>query len=248
MTFVPAKTTPCPVPPDFDQDAYRAVSARVSRYSDAPAWSSYAGGMNGLVFRFAATDEAHDALSESLSGPRALSPSGPRYAQEAALFSFYSNSVSALECLYFATYNLGACLGVAGFRVATDDDLRRITIGTTVKAFNSAFPKEGLTKHLERVATSRQMSALKEYRDFLAHRGTAPRKHVVEMGPDRRVNMSGVVSATITSNPKTVPSSWMSTLELTPSMTSAPRAWLGITVSEILHALDKFLKVHVTSA
>lgn len=241
MTLVPAKTTPCKVPPDFDQDIYGAVSALMSPFSHTPPWSSYASGFNGLPFRFAAADDAHERLVTALSDPKALGPSGPRYVQEEALFAFYVNTVSAVECLYFGLYNLAASVGANEFRTDTPTALRQISIGSTAKTFAKAFPKRRLTAEVTRVAASRQLQALKEFRDYLAHRGTTPRMHTVMMGPDRRVNMSDVLSATTTINPKDLPSSWRSTLELTPSMTAKPRAWLGITVAELLRATHRFL-------
>jgi hypothetical protein len=105
-------------------------------------WSSYAGGFNGVAFRFAAADEAHERVSAAFSAPNTLKSSGPRLRQEEALFSFYVNAVSAVECLYFGLYNVGACLGTSQFRVTSDDDLRQISIGSTVKAFLGAYPKD----------------------------------------------------------------------------------------------------------
>ena len=241
MTLVAAKTTPCAIPPDFDQDAYGGIAQRMSGYSDNICFSGYAGGFNGVAFRFAAADQAHERVCEAFSVPGALSPSGPRYKQEEALFAFYVNAVSAVECLYFGLYNIGACLGSSEFRVESDNALRHIGIGSTATAYLKAYPKERLSADLQREASSRQLKSLKDYRDFFAHRGALPRKHVVKMGANRRVNLADVSSATIVGNPKELPSSWRSTFELSPSMTAPPRAWLGITVSALLRSTDRFL-------
>lgn len=246
MTLIAARTTPCQVPPDFDHEAYGAVSKQLSPYSEATAWSSYAGGFNAVAFRFAAADEAHGRLAEALSEHGALSTFGPRFRQEEALFAFFVNAVSVIDCLYFSLYNIAACVGVSNFSVATENDLRRVHIGSVVKAFQVTYPKEVLTSELARVGSSKELQALKEYRDYLAHRGSPKRVHVVEMGPDRRVDMSAVSSATITSNPKSVPRSWVSGLELTPSVTAVPRAWLGITTCQLLRATNDFLGMHAS--
>ena len=245
MPLVATRTTPCPVPPEFDHDAYGAVGKRLGALSEERGWNGYASGFNAVAFRISATLEAHERLSASLAGTGALSPSGPRLAQEEALFAFYVNAVSTLECFFFALYNIGACVGSPVFRVETSADLRGVHIGSTVKAFESAFPNERLTAELAAVAASPELTALKEYRDFLTHRGAPKRTHVVEIGSNRRVDMSAVISVTITSNPKDVPSSWLSNLDLTPGMTEAPRAWVSSTVNNLLEHTDGFLATQV---
>jgi len=241
MTLLPAKTTQCPVPPDFDHEAYGAIGRRLGAFSEERGWDGYASGFNAVAFRFAAAEEAHERFSASLSGADALSPAGPRYTQEEALFTFFVNAVSVIECLYFALYNIGACLGSAAFHIHTPAELRAVHIVSTVKAFQAAFPDDGLTSELARVAESGELRALKEHRDFLTHRGTPKRTHVVEMGLDRRVDMSAVTSATITSNPKDVPSAWISNMHVTPAMTKPPRSWLATTVNGLLRSADAFL-------
>ena len=244
MSLVPAVHTPCPVPADFDQKAYLGVGTAAGTLANRPAWKSYASGFNGVAFRFAAADEAHDRFIEAASGEYAFAlGTSARYAQETALFSFFINTLSTIECFYFALYNIGACMNSAMFPSKTEDDLRRVSIPETVRRFKNAYPGRPLSKRLLSVRDSEELDALKVYRDFLTHRGTPPRGHdlgVVAYGST--VDVRKARSVTIPSNPKDVPSNWKSDLSLRPEMTAEPREWLAKTTNLLLQETEAFLQ------
>ena len=170
-----------------------------------------------MAFRFAAADESHDRFAAVISGSDAFRLDGPRYVQEEALFSFFINTLSTIECLYFALYNLAGCINPAAFPAKTSDDLRAVNVEETAKRFKNAYGQKALSKTLMNVRRSEELKALRMHRDFLTHRGAPPRHHALGVFPQGAVvDMGSAKSATIPSNPKEVPSSWTSDLSLTP--------------------------------
>ncbi len=244
MKFVAAVGTPCDVPDDFDQDSYYHVGKSLAQYSEVPAFSSYASGFNAVAFRFAAMQRSVDRFTVAMSAQDALTPGGPRLEQEDSLFAFFVNAVSVLECFYFALYNLGACIGPALFAVSTSAELRRISVPYVVDGFEKAFPGDEFSRKLREVATSQELRELKEYRDFLTHRGTSPRKHKVTLPRGSHVDLTRIESATIVSNPKDAPAGWLSDLQLSAELTTTPREWVGVSVRELLRGAADFVDRH----
>lgn len=245
MSFVPSTHAPCAVPADFDQDAFHFLAERASVFSHVPAWKSYASGSNGIAFRFAAADEAHDQFVAAISGATAFTPSGPRYVQEVSLFAFFVNALSTLECFHFAAFNLGACLVPTHFPAATRRDLRKIDLTSTLKGYRSTYPSDPFTAAMVAVNGSRELERLKEHRDTLAHRGTQPRAHDYGLVRGREVSLAvNPRSVTVASNPKDVPTAWVTELVIAPDLTAAPREWLGRTINMLMRECAIFLVRH----
>lgn len=245
MPFVPSTHAPCAVPADFDQDAFHFLAERASVFSSLPAWKSYASGSNGIAFRFAAADEAHDQFAGAISGQTAFTPAGPRYVQEASLFAFFVNALSAVECFHFAAFNLGSCLAPTHFPVATPKDMRRVDVAATVRGFQASHPADPFTAALVGVAGSNELERLKEHRDVLTHRGTQARVHAYGVIPGRKVNLGmPPVSVSVARNPKDVPSAWVADLVIAPGVTAAPREWLGTTINMLMRECAAFLVRH----
>jgi hypothetical protein len=244
MTLVPAVSTPCNVPVDFDQEAYGRMARLASAFVDDRAYSGYASGFNGVAFRFASTDRAHEWFVEAISSKGALDPSGTRLEQEESLFAFFYNACSSLECFYYAMYNLGACLAPDAFPTATASDLRQVRLDTVADRFAKTFPDDELTRLLSAVRRSPELEGMKDHREALSHRGTAPRNHSIRVSESGIVNLGDVERATIPRNPKAVPKDWISDLALAPAMTAEPRRWLGVTHNSLFAGGIAFLTTH----
>jgi len=141
MSLVPAVHTPCPVPADFDQKGVsRCRHGRLRFWPTGPPGRATPVASTAWRSRFAAADEAHDRFIEAASGEYAFAlGTSARYAQETTLFSFFINTLSTIECFYFALYNIGACMNSAMFPSRTEDDLRRVSIPETVRRFKNAY-------------------------------------------------------------------------------------------------------------
>jgi hypothetical protein len=226
MALVPGPHTPCDVPVDFNREAFHEISSRFSSFSSVPAWASFASALNGMAFRFAATDESHERFVSAITEPGALSPSGGRYRQEEALFSFFVNACSTLDAFYFAFYNVGGCMRPSAFPVSAED--LRIDSGRIARSFGVTFPLDTFSVALRATFDSREFKALAHHRHFLAHRGAPPRRHDLGFVPAGGVvNIGDVKAAYIPRNPREPPGAWISDLSLAPQRTAAPRAWLG---------------------
>ena len=221
-----------------------------SRYSDKAASQSYGSGFNGLAFRSAAADEAHRRFVIMISREDAFHPGGPRFEQEEALFAFFFNACSALECFYSSIYALGTS-GSAPWRSFAQRRLgnwRTWGIGTTVEqAFVSAYGADGefFTAQITAVKESAELASLKQHRNTLTHRGAPRRTHDLgSFGPGATVHIGAARSATIASNPDDVPNAWVSNLVLGPGMTSPAREWLGDTINSLMRGGGDFLARH----
>lgn len=242
MPLVPPKHTPCPIPADFDQESYHRLGAAVAAFHDRTPWRSFASGFNAVAFRFAAADESHDRFVAAITASDAFSPSGPRYAQEVSLFSFFVNALSTLECLCFALYNLGACIKPGAFPAQTSDDLRKVDIKQTARRFKQDFHGEPLSRRLVDLRDSKELKALRTHRDSLAHRGAPPRRHLIEKVEGGIVQMQSAKSAIVASNPKDVPANWTMDLEVGTNITAEPRAWLATTTNRLLLEAAAFVE------
>lgn len=242
MALVPNPHTPCAVPNDFDDAAYHAIQKNVSQFVNEPAWESYAGAINAVGFRFAAMDESHDRFVAAISDEKAFHPAGPRFRQEEALFAFFVNGCSTVECLYFALFNIAACIRPQKFSALTAKDLRDVNPKEVVKRFAHAFPSDPFTELLRTVKNSSELAAMAEHRNYLVHRGAPARHHELGMfAPGSVVDIGAAKSAMIASNPQAPPTDWLKNLSLSAEMTNGPRTWIGQTVSEIMRSAVDWL-------
>jgi hypothetical protein len=198
--------------------------------------------LNGVAFRFAAADEAHERFSAAIAGRHAFHPGGPRYLQEESLFAFFFNACAAIECFYFAFFNLCAGIAPTTFATETATDLQQVNLSKTVRMVEKAFRGAPIARILADVAQAPQMKAVSDRRNALAHRGTSPRRHDLgTFAAGSTVALSGAHSVTIVSNPKAVPAEWRSDVALAPGLTATPREWLGSAINLLTRSGGDFL-------
>jgi hypothetical protein len=250
MALIRKTYTPCPVPADFDEVRFLRLSQGASGLSRHPAWRSFASGLNGIAFRFAAADEAHDRFVKAIGAVDAFRGDPfARYTQEESLASFFYNARSSLECFYFSMYCLGACLAAGQFPASTPKDLRSANIDTITKRFETAHPADPLTLMMMKVKASAELEAITEHRDALTHRGTMPRtQYYRATGPSAEVAVGFPERVTIPINPKDVPANWLVEQELGPAATEGARLWLGSTLNSLLVEGAGFEATHVPGA
>jgi hypothetical protein len=117
-----------------------------------------------------------------------------------------------------------------------------VNIKQTTRRFKIDFHGAPLSKTLLALRDSAELEALRTHRDFLAHRGVAPRRH--ELGfvpPGGTIDIASARSVTLPSNPKDVPANWTVDLSLNANMTAVPRAWLATTTNQLLRDAAAFL-------
>jgi hypothetical protein len=215
------------VPDDFPLERLEAVHATISDPDEErrklPGWAEWAGACNGVLYRFMACAEHSDTLINSLQ--RSTSPPIPeRYEQEKLLYSFFSEGLSSLECLYYGAYFAGSL--VAASQLDPTKDARDITPVFVTRKFEAAFPGERVTATLRRVLDDAEYRAWKDFRNVLTHRAAPGREHH-EGGPS-----SGNTY-------------WLGDL-LDPASFSARRIWLAASLTAILADLDAFAAQHLS--
>jgi hypothetical protein len=109
-----ANTVGIQMPADFPLAVYNDIVAHVvplqPRFPDA--YRHNAGAWNAVAIRFRSAAEADDAFQSSLNEPNSIDQ---RFRQEAALFQFFTNSVSLLDSCAYALHSLGNMVDAAAF-------------------------------------------------------------------------------------------------------------------------------------
>jgi hypothetical protein len=170
------------MPDDFPLALLEDIYARVRdghEWPEEPA-AEYAVAVNGILYRFRACVEYDDELRASLQEHGSSPLIEERYRQERALFGFYSSGLSALECLFYGAWFLGALNDPTAFDA--DIDRRDVTPKNVVKAFGRAVPGHPFTTALTGVNTSQELKTWRYVRNRLSHAGQ-PGRHFHAGGP-----------------------------------------------------------------
>jgi hypothetical protein len=212
-------------PPDFPAELLERVHIAISDPDEArrqtPEWAEWAGACNGLLYRFLACAEHGDAVVDSLI--KSTSPPQPeRYEQEKLLFDFFAEGLSALECLYYGVYFIGALADPGG--LAATVDKRQVAPGHVTKCFEATYAGEALTGRLRAVLSTPEYSAWRDTRNVLSHRSS----------PGRDFRTGGSDAGTY----------WMGS-ELSADVFGPRRAWLASSIDEILSALELFVQTRL---
>lgn len=211
---------------DFPIRLLETIHAQISDPDDArrqtPEWREWAGACNGLLYRFLACAEHADLLTSSLAV--STSPPQPeRYEQEKLLFDFYVEGLSAVECLYYGVYFVGALVDAA--HVDPGIDKRRIVPGYVTDCFETAFPMDAITTTLRAVADDPEFRDWRDVRNTLTHRAA----------PGRDFRTGGEDEGTY----------WMGG-ELDPDGIAGRRAWLSSAVVAVLVPFEGFVSTRLS--
>jgi hypothetical protein len=213
---------------DFDAETYDLLGAHLGKHPNEPGWAGWANAHNGVAYRFRAAALADEKFTETFSF------TGDRCVQEEALFSFFFNAVSCIECFLFGLHHIGALVSPRDFPIATDQDLRKVCRATVKDSFARAFPGDSVANLVIAVVADPELVKMLEYRDVLTHRGSIPRQHKVVLREPGHASIPEDVGAVfMTAAPKAaVATSTVISLEKT--TTHLRRQWLAIRVRELL--------------
>lgn len=208
-------------PEDFPIHLLEAVHAQISDPDEArrqsDEWHEWASACNGVLYRFKACAEHSDALISSLTA--STSPPQPeRYEQEKLLFSFFTEGLSTIECLYYGIYFVGALVDPA--QIDSGREKRTIVPTLVVEGYRTAFPGDQLTTVLRRVLDDTDHRNWRKARNVLSHRAA----------PGRDFRLGGDDSGTY----------WMGG-PLDADGFRSRRAWLANTIVEVLASFDVFV-------
>jgi hypothetical protein len=221
-------------PPDFPVPSTDALHGHLSdrnpQASQTPEWQEWAMGLNGLVYRFLGCDGHGQAAIASLRA--SFSPPQPeRQRQESALFGFFYEGLSCLECLYYALYFVGCLADPTQFDINVNR--RRIEPGFVARKYAGRFGGERLAQALAAVETSADFTEWEDIRNFLSHRGI----------PGRAFHEGGPRHGTVDWN---LPIQNVDVSQLLePDALQQRRDWLGRSVTQVVDAAAAFAQQHV---
>lgn len=220
------------VPDDFPLAPLEQFHAAVQSYwqSNNTEWGQWARACNGLHCRFLACVDADEAFRTSIQDAGASPPPAERTRQEMALFAFFSSGLSALECLGYGLYFVGAIVEPTGFTRPRDQIWFRDVVG----AYQARFPSDRLTQELFVVNGSAALTEWRRARNVLTHREAHGRHHFV-----------GTADALSTATSSSVQGVDWRGEPLSAATTFDRRVWLATSVATILDGANDFAADHL---
>lgn len=220
-------------PDDFPVQPYNAVHAKLNSAKRQPDQVFHqGGGLKGLAYRFLTAAEADDRFTDIVGVEQNHLN---RFHQEEALFSFFVNSLSAIESFFYGLYWIGTVAEPARFPVAvTDGDLRKIKIDKTMSEFRTG-PHAGIFSaafaalQTRDPATGNWMNTdpykeLKDVRNILAHRASYGR--IVQMVAGSGSQLDDV---------------WrVRNIPINNQVTRSRRIWLAATLTGLLRSAEAY--------
>jgi len=210
-------------PSDFDENLRLSVFMKVQKRSESypDAHEQFTQAWGALQIRFYACTEHDEAFTESVQ-QHSDSPIQPyRYHQERELFNFFMNGLSAIECICYGLFSIGAMIDPAQFPFATNAKRRVVEPKETSKCYNAVFPKEALSHCLATMIQAPEYKDWHDMRRLLFHR----------IHPGR----------TFYRGRTSMPTSWLKGKSIDQNSTAIPRKWLASALKELLAEADSFV-------
>jgi len=166
------------MPPDFPLIPYDEVHRRLTKHKDShrTEWMSFGLGWNGVAYRYRAMAEYYEEFVKSLNSFGNSPNPEQRYEQGRALFGFFVNAVSTIECFFYASYCIASFLKPCDFSIQKSKALKLVYPTNVEKLFKVHFPKDALTTQMTKCVSDTINAQIRDMRDVLSHRGTPPRK------------------------------------------------------------------------
>lgn len=230
---VPVKVHGIDFPDDFPAQQYNAVDAKIRSAQRQPEQIFHqGGGWNGLAYRFLTATKADDRFTDIVGGEQNHLN---RFHQEEALFSFFINSLSAIESFFYALYWIGTIAEPAQFPVAANEKaLRDIKTDKTMNKFRAG-PHAGIfTAAFSALQTQDPATGnwtntgpyeeLKDVRNILAHRASYGRILHAAVGGQVQLNDEWRV--------RNIP--------INNQVTRSRRTWLAATLTGLLSSAEAY--------
>lgn len=227
------------MPSDFPLGLHDKIHGLLVNYKDThpTQWMSFGSGWNGLAHRYRAMDEYHKEFMASITKHGNSPPPEERYGQERALFGFFTNAISTVDCFFYSTYWIGAILKPDEFP-SDPIKLKYIYPRYVMERFNNNFTGDDLTNRMIVCVCEPTYSEIKDMRDVLGHRGMLPRRFY--KGGER----NGM--ATMPANPKDSSDLWRYDLSIDEKTTATRRQWLSDTLKDLTSVAADFCEKNMT--
>lgn len=162
------------MPPDFPAKAHDKVHSCLAKHKETNPvqWTSFALGWNGVAYRYRASAEYDEEFTASVAVSTSPAPE-ERYRQGKALFGFFVNAVSVIECFFYSANCMASILKPKIFPLSKSGDLM-IYPDEVQQRFDAEFPDDRLSKYMSRCIGDPIYKKMKAIRDVLTHRGAPP--------------------------------------------------------------------------
>ncbi len=222
------------MPPDFPSDLYANVSSALLKYKDThrSQWISFGLGWKGIAYHYRASFEYDDQFTTSVIQYSNSPIPEERYNQGKALFGFFANATSDIECFFYSCYCIASILKPVDFSIVDADKLRSIYPSSVKAKFQTFFPTDFIAVMMDECIKDASYIKMGEVRDVLTHRGMPPRSFY--RGGDR----DGM--ATIPDNIKAPVDQWLRDLPIDEKTTASRRIWLTDALWVLIAATDHF--------
>ena len=170
------------MPPTFPETAFETIFETVNAHHQLTTYFQFHGAWNAVAYRFHAMTDCDQSFTASLKehGPAPVQPI--RYGQERDLFGFVSNAYSMFDAFHYGMYAVGAFVDSAHFKLASPEDERKVTFGTTSRAYASAFNGDPIIDHFLAYWSDPARQDLDVIRNMLTHRAVPPRAFRLTLG------------------------------------------------------------------
>ena len=217
------------LPDDFPSKPYNEIHKliqRIDRDSYPHFRDNFGQAWNALARRFLACSESDEQFRDSLKRAGTAPPPKERSIQENALFHFFCDGLSAIECLCHALFTMGNRLRSEDFPMQKPRQLNYPA--TARKKYEKAFPGEPITRGLTSLCASTEFGEWKDKRNVLSHRGHPGRGFSQHLTP-------GV------DNPEHGPTWRFLDTPIDQNTTLTRRKWLSSTLGDLLGDTRKFV-------
>jgi hypothetical protein len=223
-------------PPDFPVEAYNKVHQYLNKYKDTHKvqWSLFSSGWNGLAYRYRAMAEYDERFTTSVKEFGNSPPPEERYEQGKALFGFFTNAVSVIDCFFFSIYCIASILQPNVFPVSQSGDLE-FTPTDFARRFDTKFQNYSLSVATQQCLRDSTYWKINDIRRVLIHRGMPPRKFY--QGGERH----GM--ATMPTNLPAPSDQWQFDFPVDEQTTKMFREWLSNTLVGLMDSADKFCAI-----
>jgi hypothetical protein len=226
----------CDVPDDFPSEWHEETKQLLVKYKDTKLteWKSFSVGWNGIVYRYRAMTEYDEIFTTSISKIGSSPPPEERYHQDKALFGFFVNAVSVIECFFYAVFWIGIIIKPS-LSPMDAKSLQSLYPKDISKKYEKEFPRENLTKKLRAFIGCPQYTDMKDMRDVLSHRGKLPRNYYAGGERDGKTTMPN--------NPKESTSKWVLNNYIDKETTAKRRKFLSTELESLTSETVKFCKL-----
>ncbi|TRZ52211.1 MAG: hypothetical protein D4S01_03280 [Dehalococcoidia bacterium] len=232
MSWIKLTSLGFEVPPSFPTEDYDKVRSFLEKYKDThPAQcKSFGLGWHGLAYRYRTLVEYDKQFTNSVKVSNSPPPE-ERYNQGKALFGFFVNALSVIECFFYSTYCIASILKPDVFPISKSKDLKFYPKDVASK-YGTCFSGDCLSIKMNQCLHESKYKEMKDMRDVLTHRGMPPRAFYV--GGDR----DGM--ATMPVNIKDPSDQWHFDLPVDAQTTAVHRQWLCGKLNSLMAAAVDF--------